>query len=131
MTISEHPRYKDNPMNLVFELFIQDVIGHLPPDKLRTMEQLDLPRHLKTRATDWRGAVAEALHLSGTIRIAILDLWYRNQEIAKQQGIEYDLVQFSMDFVDHFYEEGSRVDVWEGNALQAAKQRIAQHGHAV
>jgi hypothetical protein len=131
MTISEHPRYKDNPMNLLFESFIQDVIGRLPPDKLRTMEQMDLPRLFKTRAADWRGAVAEALNLSDTIRIAILDLWYRNQEIGKQQSIDYDPVQFSMDFVDHFYEKGSRVDVWEGDALQAAKVRIARHGHVL
>jgi hypothetical protein len=131
MSISDHPRYKDNPMNLLFEAFIQDVIGQLPADKLRTMEQMDLPRRFKTRATDWRGAVAEMLHLSDTIRIAILDLWYRNREIGKQQGIEYDPVQFSMDFVDHFYEEGGRVDVWEGNALQAARERIAQYGRVV
>lgn len=32
--------YNDKPMNLLFEGFIQDVIGRLPPDKLRTMEQM-------------------------------------------------------------------------------------------
>ena len=131
MTISEHPRYKDKPMNLLFEAFIQDVIGHLPEDKLQRMEQMDLPRRFKTRATEWRGAVAEMRQLSDTIKIAILDLWHRNQEIGRQQGIEYDPVQFSMDFVDHYYEEGSRVDVWEGAALQEAKERIARHGHKV
>ena len=131
MKISEHPRYKDKPMNLLFEGFIEDVIGHLPPDKLRAMEQMDLPRRFKTKATDWRGTITEMLHLSDTVKIAILDLWYRNQEIGEQQGIEYDPVQFSMDFVDHFYEEGSRVDIWEDDALRAAKERIAQHGHVV
>jgi hypothetical protein len=103
----------------------------LPEDKLRRMEQMDLPRRFKTRATEWRGAVAEMLQLSDTIRIAILDLWYRNQGIGRQQGIEYDPVQFSMDFVDHYYEDGSRVDVWEGDALREAKERIARHGHVV
>jgi hypothetical protein len=131
MTIAENSRYKDNPMNLLFESFIQDIIGSLPSDKVRALEQMDLPRLFKTRAADWRGAIAEVLHLSDTIRIAILDLWYRNQEIGKQQSIEYDPVQFSMAFVDHFHEEGSRVDVWEGDALQAAKEGIAQHGHVV
>jgi hypothetical protein len=131
MAFTDHPRYKNNPMNLLFEAFIRDTIGHLPAEKARAVEQMNLPSRFKTQATDWRGAIAEVLHLSDTITIAILDLWYRNCEIGKQQGVDYDPIQFSMDFVDHFYEEGSRVDVWEGDALQAAKERIARHGHVV
>jgi hypothetical protein len=128
MNAFDHPRYKENPMNLLFEQFILDTIGQLPADKLRGIEQMDLPRRFNTKAPDWRGAIIETLHLSDTIKVAILDLWYRNQEIGKQQSIGYDPTQFAMDFVDHYYAEGSRVDVWEGDALQAARERIARHG---
>lgn len=128
MNLSDHPRYQGDPMHLLFEIFIQDVIGQLPEEKRQAVERMDLPRALQTQAQEWRGAIAEALRLSGTIRIAILDLWAQDQEACQKLEVACDPVQFSMDFVDHYYEEGSRIDVWEGNALEAAKARIARQG---
>lgn len=85
---------------------------------------MNIGRVLKTSATDWRGAVRESLHLSDTIDVAILDLWYRNTEISEKQGALYDPQHFAQDFVDQYNVEGSRVDIWPEGALDAAKLRV-------
>jgi len=63
--------------------------------------------------------------LSDTIDVAILDLWYRNREhFAGDDGV-IDADWFANIFIDEYYKEGSKVDVWPEGALEAAKMRIA------
>ena len=119
-----HPRYGDNPMNLLFESLILDVIGHLPPDRAAGLERMRFHEILKTRATGWRAATRESLHLSDTIDTAILDLWIRNSAASEREGAIYLPLHFAQDFVDHYYEDDSKVDVWPEGTLQAAKARI-------
>lgn len=38
----EQQRYKQNPVYIVFESYILDVIGHLPPDKSKTIQSMNL-----------------------------------------------------------------------------------------
>ena len=66
----------------------------------------------------------ETLHLSNTIDIAILDLWYSNQDLAAQRGIEYSPMMFAQEFTDQYQKEGSKVDVWPPGALEKARARI-------
>lgn len=120
-------RYRKSPINLFFEALILDVIGSLPPDRETKIEAMKIHVQLKTQATDWRGAVRESLHLSSTIDIAILDLWYRNQEALANAGREYLAEDFARDFADKYFEDGSKVDEWPGDALEQAKWRIARH----
>lgn len=122
----EVPRYKDSPVDFFFEQYILGVIGELPEARSREIQAMNLQKIFKTKSYDWRHAVREVLHLSDTIDIAIIDLWYRNQDIARAQKAKYAPQQFAMDFVDEYMKDGSRVDVWTPAALLAAKARIAQ-----
>ena len=88
---------------------------------------MNLQKVFKTKAAEWHESLREVLGLSPTIDIAILDLWYRNQDIARVQGIEYPAEQFAMNFTDEYMKEGSLVDIWPPGALEAAKQRIKAH----
>jgi hypothetical protein len=64
------------------------------------------------------------LNLSETIDIAILDLWHRNRQQALDQGWDYHPWHYAQNFRTNYAAEGSRVDVWEGDALVQAKARI-------
>lgn len=122
-----HPRYQKNPIHLFFEAYIQDVVGELPQEKSQQYQDMNLQSVFNTKASDWKDVIKEVLQLSETIEIAILDLWYTNNEISLKEDLEYDAIQFSMNFVDQYFKDDSKVDVWEGNALESAKARIAKH----
>jgi hypothetical protein len=121
---SGNPRYTGNPMLAVFENLVLDVLGRLPAGKAEILIKMDLPKVLKSRAKDWKGAVKESLHLSETIEIAILDLWYTNQEVAVQKQITLSAEEFAMGFVDNYLKENSQVDIWTQESLARAKERI-------
>jgi hypothetical protein len=125
-TGKEDRRYIDNPVFIFFENFILDTIGYLPKEKIEIIKQMDLASVFKTEQKDWKEIVKEVLGLSDTIEIAILDLWYKNKAILKEQGMDYEPVQYAKDFVDNYLKEGSLVDVWEGDNLAQAKERIKQ-----
>ena len=111
-------------MNMLFESFILDTIGKLPDDRVAQLNSMDLSKVFKTEPKDWKLIIKQVLNLSDTIEIAILDLWYKNQDIASKQGIDYDAVQFAIDFVDNYYKDDSKIDVWTDDTLAQAKERI-------
>jgi hypothetical protein len=88
---------------------------------------MNLQKVFSTRASEWRAVLRETLHLSDTIEVAILDLWYRNRDALRKQGQEYEPIAFSQDFTDNYFAENSKVDVWPDGALDAARKRIADY----
>ena len=126
MSLLDDPRYSENPIYIFLESYIQDVIGYLPQDKSDSIQQMNLQKVFNTKASEWREALKETLHVSDTINIAILDLWYRNREHFKTENDEYDSIWFSQIFTDEYMKEDSQVDLWPEGALDAAKQRIKE-----
>lgn len=123
----DNQRYRESPMNILFENFVLDTIGKLPKDKIEQLDSMDLAKVFKTVSKDWKSIVKQVLHLSDTIEIAIIDLWHKNQETASKQKIEYQPTQFAIDFVDNFLKDASKIDVWEGDDLTLAKERIRKN----
>jgi hypothetical protein len=117
-------RYKGQPILILFENYILDTIGHLPLDKKEGMNELGLHKVFNTQTTDWKEIVKQVLNLSNTIDIAILDLWYKNREIAAGQNIDYERTQYAMDFADNYLKDDSKIDIWNGDSLEVAKQKI-------
>ena len=124
MSPLDHPRYKANPIYLIFECYIEDAIGHLPEIKSKTLQEMNLQKVFKTKASDWKAVIRETLHLSRTIDIAIQDHWYQNREHFKNDEGRPDSYLFSQVFTDDFMADGSKIDVWPPGALDAAKVRI-------
>jgi len=122
------PRYAADPIAILFENYILDVLGQLPTETSDQIQSLNLQKVFNTEAAEWRDVIRETLHLSPTIEIAILDLWYANQEIARQRQVEYTPMAFAQDFNDQYQKEGSKVDVWTPETLEAAKARVAVFG---
>jgi hypothetical protein len=115
-------RYEENPVYYFFDGFVVATIGELPQSMEDKYNSL-----LNTEGDTWKSKVKEMLNLSETIEIAILDLWYRNSEILSKRGEVYEPVHFAINFVENYYKENSQIDVWEGNALDLAKQRIVSY----
>jgi len=123
MDILEHPRYKDKPAILFFENFILDLIGQLEPERQEYLASLNLHKVFNTKATEWREVVREALQLSDTIEIAILDRWLRLQE-ANDPIAPLD---FAMQFSDDYFADNSTVDVWDEATFCEAVSRIEKY----
>jgi hypothetical protein len=123
MSLFQHPRYQANPAYLLFENYILDVLGFLPPEKARLMQNMKLQNILHTTANEWHQALKEGLALSDTIDIAIIDAWL--SKTAQSSSETYVPLQFAMDFTDAYMHEASQVDVWTEQSLAQAKQRVA------
>lgn len=124
MSIFQHPRYSANPAFLLFENYILDVLGYLPPAKAQQMQNLHLQNILHTNATEWHAALKEGLGLSETIDIAIIDAWLSHMAQAGNEN--YVPLQFAMDFTDAYMREDSQLDIWTDASLAQAKQRVNQ-----
>lgn len=113
-------------MAILFENFVLSTLGQLPKEKEDTLNAMNLAGVFKLPAMDWQLAIKQVLQLSDTIEIAILDLWYENQEIASRQGREYHPAQFALDFTEQFFRADSRIDRWTADTLRRAQERIKQ-----
>jgi len=120
---------EERPLDLFFELLIIDVLGYLPEQTKSVIEEFskEHPTFFESANGNWREYVIKTLELSNTIDIAILDLWYRNSNNAKNSGWEYHPWHYAMNFIDNYFADDSKVDVWEGNALEEAKLAIKEH----
>lgn len=121
------PYHRDRrPFDIFFEFFIVDVLGLLPKSTQDALNEF-VAKHPSVFAStngDWRRGVRKMLNLSETIDIAILDLWYVNEKKALDQGWTYHPWHYAQNFHENYVAEGSRIDVWEGDALAQAKIRI-------
>jgi len=117
-------------MAIFFENFVLSTIGKLPNENVEKLNSLNLAKVFNTEPKEWKLIVKEVLHLSDTIEIAILDLWYSNQKLASEQKVEYHPNQFAVDFVDNYLRGNSRIDIWTEDSLKQAKERINRiQGH--
>lgn len=117
------------PLDLFFELFIVNAIGELPQETLSALDDFSTkhPTFFAATQGNWQQFVFQKLKLSETIEVAIWDLWLRNKDIAGSKGMQYHPWHFAINFVQNYFAEGSKVDVWEGDSLHQAKKRIAEY----
>jgi len=121
--------HQERPLDFFFELYIVDVLELLPDESLSALDEFSkvFPDFFKDYDGDWKKYVEGQLNLSKTIGIAIWDLWIRNSRIAQEQGSVYHPWHFAINFNDEYCANGSKVDVWQGNAIDLAKKRIKEY----
>ena len=113
------------PMGVILASFVLDIIGALPEGQDARLESMDLYRVFGLPHCHWRQAVASTLHLQDTFPIAVLDLWYKNSDIALATGQSYSAQKFAMDFVDQYFAPNSKVDQWPPGTLEQARAFVA------
>ena len=121
------PQKTDMNINVFFKAFILDTLKELPEEKNAMIEEMNLDKVFSTDFGNWKKTIKKVLNLSDTIEIAIKDLWLRNSEIAKNDGTEFNEENFADLFIENYYVEDSKVDIWESESdLNNAKKRIAE-----
>ena len=121
------PPKTDMNINVFFKAFILDTLKELPTEKSELIGNMNLDNVFSTDFNDWKKTIKKVLNLSDTIEIAIKDLWLRNSEIAKNDGTELNADQFADLFIENYYLENSKVDIWESESdLNNVKKRIAK-----
>jgi hypothetical protein len=121
------PPKTDMNINVFFKAFILDTLKELPTEKSDLIGNMNLDNVFSTDFNDWKKTIKKVLNLSDTIEIAIKDLWLRNSEIAKNDGTELNADQFADLFIENYFVENSKVDIWESESdLNNAKKRIAE-----
>ena len=116
-------RYDENPFYLIFENYVLGAIGHLPPETGDRIQQMDLQKTFSTQAQQWQEVVREALEVSDTIDIEIMDEWIGGRNRYLDEGPGY--VAFAQDFATGFF-SGTKTKTWTNESLEAAKERIKQ-----
>lgn len=121
--------HAQRPLDYFFEMYVIDVLGELPEATSQALDEFSTkyPTFFAKHGGDWRSYVVKESHLSSTIEVAIWDLWIRNSAKAKRDGWQYHPWHYAQNFADNFFADGSKVDVWEGDALEQAKRRIEAH----
>ena len=121
------PQKTDMNINVFFKAFILDTLKKLPTEKNEMIENMNLDKVFSTDFNDWKKTIKKVLNLSDTIEITIKDLWLRNSEISKNNKNELTADQFADLFIENYYVENSKVDIWKNESdLDNAKKRIAE-----
>jgi hypothetical protein len=94
----EPERYKGKPLLIILENYILDSIGELPPEKQQGMQTI--VQRVYGGGANWKETIRLTLQLGADIENNFRQLWTRNQEIAKINGIVLQPVQFARMIAD-------------------------------
>ncbi len=117
----------EKPMDFFFEFLIMEVIGALPRETVKALDEFAGENAEAFETGDWRSEVRVGFGLSDTIDVAILDLWYQNDGVARQLVDRYYPWRFARDFSAEYFSNDGEIDEWPEGELEAAKARIAAH----
>lgn len=99
--MSTNPRYDGKPLLRLLELYVLGAIGELAQsehDRLNAMAPK--LQAIYGGGGQWQDAVAAAVHMPSEMPAAIRDMWARNLEIARVNGVTLPPQQFAEMFVD-------------------------------
>ena len=93
-------RYAGKPFLKLVDSFVLKCIGELDPSNEALLEQIT-PKLRQTfdHTGTWEEIIMDQLRFGPTIRSDIRNLWARNQEIARQNGLTLTPMQFTEMFV--------------------------------
>ena len=99
--MTDGSRYDGQPLLRLLELYVLWAIGELPQaeqDRLNTMAPK--LQSIYGGGGEWHDAIAAAMHMPPEMPEAIRDMWVRNLEIARTNGITLPPQQFAEMFVN-------------------------------
>lgn len=86
--MASNPRYDGKQLLRLLELYVLRAIGELPQSEQQTLERM-APKlqSLYGGSGEWHEAIAASVHMPADMPIAIRDMWARNLEIARSNGV--------------------------------------------
>jgi hypothetical protein len=93
-------RYDGKPFLKLVDAFVLKAIGHLDPSQDEALQQMTpkLQETFKCTGT-WEEIVMAELRFEPEVRVAIRELWEKNQAIARQNGVALTPLAFTEMFV--------------------------------
>jgi hypothetical protein len=100
-------RYAGRPFLRLLECLALDAIGALDDEQRAALEAM-APKLGESLSLDgtWQQIVAAQMNWGEGIEEAIREVWERNREVAKEEGIELTTDEFAMLFADANSAEG-------------------------
>ena len=109
--MTDSSRYDGKPFLRMLELYALWAIGELPQadqDILNTMGPK--LQSMYGGGGEWHDAIAAAMHMPAEMPAAIRDMWVRNLEIARANGVTLPPQKFAEMFVDENFADENPVD---------------------
>ena len=95
---AEPERYEGRPLLLLVENYVLAAIGELPPEKAERVGAI--VRRMWGGGDDWMRTLRRELDLNDSVDESFRRMWARNQEIARQNGMELHPIQFAKMIAD-------------------------------
>ncbi|MDH5648195.1 MAG: hypothetical protein OEY67_00955 [Gammaproteobacteria bacterium] len=94
-------RYTGKPFLRLLELYVLDAIGQLSDKDEETLIKMtpNLQATYKSQGS-WKEIIRKVMDLPENMPSLIIDMWNKNQKIAKDNGQVLEGEQFAMMFVD-------------------------------
>ena len=109
--MTDSSRYDGKPFLRMLELYVLWAIGELPQtnqDILNTMAPK--LQSIYGGGGEWHDAIAAAMHMPPEMPAAIRDMWVRNLEIARANGVTLSPQKFAEMFVDENFADENPAD---------------------
>jgi hypothetical protein len=99
--MSDNPRYDGKPLLRLLELYALMAIDELPQTDRQTLERMAPKlRAIYGGDGEWHEAVAAAVRMPADMPAAFQDMWTRNLEIERANGVTLPPQMFAEMFVD-------------------------------
>jgi hypothetical protein len=96
-----NPRYDGKPLLRLLELYVLKAIDELSPAELQALERMAPKlRAIYGGNGEWHAAVAAAVDAPTDMPVVIREMWARNLEIARANGVTLPPQKFAEMFVD-------------------------------
>ena len=99
--MATNARYNGKPLLRLLELYVLRAIGELSQSEERTLEEM-APKlqAIYGGRGQWHEAIAAALHIPPEMPTVIRDMWAKNLEVARSNGVTLPPQKFAEMFVD-------------------------------
>lgn len=99
--MASNPRYDGKPLLRLLELYVLRALDELPQAERQTLDKM-APKlqAIYGGNGEWHEAVAAAVHMPADMPVAIRDMWAKNLEIARANGVTLHPQMFAEMFVD-------------------------------
>jgi hypothetical protein len=109
--MTDGSRYDGQPLLRLLELYVLWAVGELPQAEQNTLKIM-APKlqSIYGGGGDWQDAIAAAMHMPAEMPEAVRDMWIRNLEIARANGVTLHPQEFAEMFVDENFADEDQVD---------------------
>lgn len=109
-------------IDMLFKKYILQELGELPIEDYQKLNELQLFSVYNRPPENWNVTLFNILNFSETLNIAIWSSWINHQRY-EDKSVE----EFADGFVQDYFADDSRIDIWEEGQLEAAQRLIQEY----